>query len=228
MKTVLGDELIGWEDFRGNQLLRCPKQKRIEAAYLLQMPNDTVFIDVGSHFGDTVLTMAMYAKTHRPDIKFYACEPNSKKCDYIKKIAFLNKLDITLWNSCIGDKTGFCKPDGTRRESNGACSFKPDPNGKTLMTTLDSLIPRLNNIGFIHIDTEGWESKVLKGATELLSRIKTKVYIVAECWSNKVSIGRGFSATPSQDILDEISNHNPTRLPDICDIERNLFFQIND
>ena len=56
--TVLGDTLkdISYIPSQ-NQILRCPNQKKIESQYLLQMPFNSSFLDIGANFGDTTFTM---------------------------------------------------------------------------------------------------------------------------------------------------------------------------
>jgi hypothetical protein len=73
----------------------------------------------------------------------------------------------------------------------------------------------------MHIDVEGWEPKVLRGAHNLLNNAMSSTVIV-ECWSSEQSIERGFSNTPEKDILHEMNQFN--RLSDIIDNERNLVF----
>lgn len=62
MKTIFNHELVGWTNFNDNQLLRCTKHKKLEANIILTMPKNSSFLDVGAHYGDTVFTMALFAK----------------------------------------------------------------------------------------------------------------------------------------------------------------------
>lgn len=114
IKTVLNDE-IEWDNtklpLRGcgkdpTQLRRCRKHKRIEATYLLSLPHGSSFLDCGSHFGDTVLTMAIHARVHgRDDLRFIAFEPCRRKCKFIRSMVKLNNLQerVKIINSCVGD-----------------------------------------------------------------------------------------------------------------------------
>ncbi len=115
IKTVLGDE-IEWDNtklpLRGccgkdpTQLRRCRKHKRIEATHLLSLPHGSSFLDCGSHFGDTVLTMAIHARVHgRDDLRFIAFEPCRRKCKFIRSMVKLNNLQdrVRIINACVGD-----------------------------------------------------------------------------------------------------------------------------
>lgn len=233
MNTVFGIKLIGWEDFEENQLLRCAKHKSIEGKLLLEMPPNTSFLDIGAHYGDTVLTMASYAKNNnRNDIRFFAFEPNQKKCEHIKKISELNDLDVTIFNNCVGNSNSKAVNDGIVNSNYGASSFIPDDNGNIDIIKLDDLREQLGQIGFMHIDAEGWETYILQGANNILSDKSNKMYIVAEYWDNCVATeqfnrGRGFSCNPKDDILNEMSKYNCVRLDDIVDNEENLLFMVN-
>ena len=234
MRTVLGNELIGWTDFPDNQLLRCPQHKKYEAGLLLNFPLYYAYLDVGSHYGDTVLTLALYAKKwDRNDIRFFAFEPNKRKCQHIKKISRMNKLNIMVYNNCVGNNNYYASSDGSWDERLGCCSYisltipkvkTPNVKTPTAIKTikLNDIYEILGNVGLMHIDTEGWEPEVLKGATNVL---KNTIYLIAECWTNEQSITRGFSEDPESEIINNI-NEKYKRLDDIIDCERNLVFKL--
>lgn len=122
-KTVLGDDI--WFNtlklpLNGNskkkcethQLWRCRKHKRIEAKCLENLPLNSSFLDCGAHFGDTVLTMAIHARQcGRTDLRFFAFEPSKRKCQFIKEMIKLNKLEnsVHIVNACVGDKVRMCQ-----------------------------------------------------------------------------------------------------------------------
>ena len=133
IKTVLGDD-IQWDNTKlplkgcsskdPTQLRRCRRHKRIEAECLLSLPHGSSFLDCGSHFGDTVLTMAIHARAHdRNDLRFFAFEPCRRKCKFIRSMIRLNNLqgNVRIFNACVGDcvrnvsqvkETKFAKYDG--------------------------------------------------------------------------------------------------------------------
>lgn len=227
MDTVFGHSLYGWSDFPDNQLLRCPAHKKYEANLILGCPLNSAFLDVGAHYGDTCLTMALYAKKNgRGDIRFFAFEPNSRKCKHIKTIAKLNKLPIKVYNVCVGDVSGgYVEAYGEWDPRLGCCAFVESNVGKVRTICLDDLkLDYRENI--LHIDVEGWEPKVLRGAHNLINNARCSTVIV-ECWTSEQSIERGFSETPQHDILYEMKQfNNASRLDDIIDNERNLVFKI--
>ena len=224
MDTVFGHTLHGWSDFPDNQLLRCPLHKKYEANHILGCPLNAVFLDVGAHYGDTCLTMALYAKKNgRDDIRFFAFEPNARKCKHIKNIAKLNKLPIKVYNACVGDVSGaYAVAYGDWDSRLGCCAFVESNVGKVRTICLDDILLENRENIIMHIDVEGWEPKVLRGAHNLLNNAMSSTVIV-ECWTSEQSIERGFSNTPEKDILHEMNQFN--RLPDIIDNERNLVFK---
>ena len=115
IRTALGDAIV-WDTLklplRGcaardpTQLWRCRKHKRWEARRLLSLPVGSHFLDVGSHFGDTVLTMAVHARANgRDDINFVAFEPCRRKCKFIRSMIRANGLEgsVRVMNACVGD-----------------------------------------------------------------------------------------------------------------------------
>ena len=228
MKTVFDDILIGWEDFHDNQLLRCKTHKQYEGDLLLNMPINSSFLDIGSHFGDTILTMALYAKNNkRDDIRFFSFEPNITKFEHIQKINKMNNLNIICYNCCVGNINGKGEPDGTVNPIFGSCSYKVNNNGNTNIIQLNDIYKVISPVGLMHIDTEGWETKVIQGSSKIFENVDNQFHVIAECWSNEISIMRGFSEDPEKDIITEMKKYNSIRLNDMVDEDRNLVFKVN-
>lgn len=248
MKTVLGDNL---KDFlkignticpngfnENHQLLRCKKQKTIESEYLLKMPKNSSFLDIGSNFGDTVLTMALHAKkNNRYDIRFFCFEPNKIKCLFIEKVAEINELKIKVYNYCVGYSKGYVISDGIKNTFKGSCSYKYNNISDGIeVIKIDDINNIIEPVGLMHVDTEGWEIEVLKGSNKILNNEKNSLILICECWSDKIAKseknrGRSYnimSATPRKDILNLISKYNFKQLEDIIDSEdENIAFRIN-
>lgn len=236
MLTVLNDELIGWNNFDNGLLLAYKYHKEYEAKLLLQLPENFSFLDVGANWGDTILTIALHAKNNnRSDLRFFAFEPNLSKCNYIQDIAKLNKLNVIVFNFCIGNTFGKASNDGVINPEAGATSFKLDDNGNVNIITLNSIKNILMPIGIMHIDTEGWERVVLEGSSEIFNNSTNTIYIIAECWTDDVAAeqvarGRGVgiaTATPENDIINEMAKYNTVRLDNLYDGNNNLVFKLN-
>ena len=87
----------------------------------------------------------------------------------------------------------------------------------------------------MHVDTEGWEVNVLKGANKILSNINNKMHIILECWDkntskNQYNEGRTngiLSLDPEKSIDNEIKKYNYKRLDDLYDLDNNIIFKLN-
>eukprot|EP00581_Thalassiosira_minuscula_P001414 CAMPEP_0183746348 /NCGR_PEP_ID=MMETSP0737-20130205/66708_1 /TAXON_ID=385413 /ORGANISM="Thalassiosira miniscula, Strain CCMP1093" /LENGTH=331 /DNA_ID=CAMNT_0025982041 /DNA_START=798 /DNA_END=1793 /DNA_ORIENTATION=- len=309
-KTVMGDK-IEWDiskipgkrkkgtwSGKDDQLWRCRKTKKFEASLLNNLPHGACFVDAGAHFGDTVITMALYARDtlQRHDIRFVAIEPNRRKAQYIEECAAANgfESDTLKVISCVlGDDTviggarvrredgkEWCKFDGrtsyekvvgeydglgigastttpqkeaslaldsvpVANQNNGknmsdeeSCSSSSDSSSSTSshehflnIHQLDDFFDIIHPLGFLHIDVEGWEAKVLTGASKLLTTPadtieSSQCYILAETFNQKEAQrrGAGFSQTHEEDILKVMSSFSFIRGKDVVDGERNMFF----
>lgn len=237
MNTIFDNELKGWTDFYENQLLRCKNQKIYEGELMLKIPYKASFLDIGANYGDTVCTMAAYAKSkNRSDIRFYAFEPNIEKVKHIERISTLNNLNIIVYNTCVGfDRTNAIFDKIACNEKAGSASFKLDTNGPYKIMRLDDIKSELEPIGYMHIDTEGWDCAVLKGSREiLLNAENSPMYIIAECWPDHVAkqqVNRGRAKgvatnTPKKDIVEEMNSYNDIQfIHALKDNEINLIFK---
>lgn len=248
MKTVLGDTL---EDFlkignklypksfnNNHELLRCENHKKIESEYLLKMPINSSFLDIGANYGDTVLTMSLHAKkNNRLDIRFFAFEPNKKKCKFIKRVAKRNDLKIKIYNCCVGNLKGHAVCDRVKNIDKGFCSFKYSDNKNDIeIMRMDDIQDIIKPIGLMHVDTEGWELEVLKGSHNILSKTDNSFILICECWISSIAekqIRKGrtngiMSSNPKKDIISIISKYNYEKLEDINDEELNLVFKIKN
>ena len=224
MQTVLGDRILLPPRIPvDHQLHRCKKHKQYEGNLLSTLSKNSSFLDIGAHFGDTVLTMALLARRiNRKDIRFVAFEPNKEKCDYIRIVNRLNNLNIVVFQKGVGEEICKIQEDIGIPACSGACSYKKIENGNISMIKLDDVRSQIEPVGMMHIDVEGWEAYVLKGATKILEN--NNPYLILECWSGDYSYSRGFSKCPEEDILNEMKKYNFERKDDLVDEERNLVF----
>jgi FkbM family methyltransferase len=226
MITVLGDPFFTTNETpEDNQILRCPKHKLYESTLLQSIHLNGTFIDAGAHWGDTVITMSLFARRiGRNDIRFFAFEPCKSKCDYIESITKLNNLPIKVINTALGDFEGFVKSDGFRPTELGSCAYVRSNYGSP-MSMIDSFLEMIGEVGVLHVDVEGWEAKVLMGFQKGLSNVRYPMTIILECWENEISFKRRFSKTPEDDILRQMSKYPRfKRMENIIDEEKNLVF----
>lgn len=207
-KTVFGDDIqytlprrCG-EDFFHTYT----KTKMYEGELMLQMSEGSAFLDVGAHNGDVVLTLALYAKTHgREDLRFFAFEPDSNKTDFIKQTARDNNLDVNVYTCAVGDKSQLVSRKTDYPAGAGAVAYNVSNDNNISMICLDTLKDVFGEVGFLHLDVEGWEAATLTGSNHILSH--NKPFIVAEVWNPISAAKRGFSTTPVDDIKEVLSKH---------------------
>ena len=117
LKTPLGDSILfdpsllppSASRSDADQLWRCRKHKKWEASLLPSLPVGSAFLDVGAHFGDTVVTMALHARAiGRGDVRFFAFEPSPLKCRFIEKLVKANGVEgaVTVVEAAVGEEGG--------------------------------------------------------------------------------------------------------------------------
>ena len=245
-KTVLGDP-VWWDTdslplecrLDDGQLRRCRRHKRFEAGLLCEVEEGGAFVDAGAHFGDTAVTMAVRARAEgRKDIRFFAFEPSTLKCRWIEEAAKANGVSVTVVNAAVGDMDRIVKPersgkkralfDGSMKyeevEGDNSSDNEGD-DGNVRMVSLDSIVESISPLGILHLDVEGWEAQVLKGANEVLEKSGDRCWIIAEVWEDKDCLRRGVEGGMEKKIEAVMSQHVEfKRREDIKDQERNVVY----
>ena len=135
-------------------------------------------LDIGAYKGVYTYFISKYSK------KVYAFEPNPKSFKILQKTVDKN---VKVFPYALSDKSSydFLKiPRGEKGYSNQGGSIrnvkldKKFAKLKVETKKIDDL--RLNNIGFIKIDAEGVELKILKGAKKLIKKYKPTLLIEIE------------------------------------------------
>lgn len=138
--------------------------------YIKQFKN---IIHSGTGFGDFLPAL-------KDCDKVYAFEPNNLMFECAKKTIELNNLtNVELSNLALGHVNGYCSLrhiDNQGREM-GPRSEIIEHGGDSQMITLDTHIPKDIKIDLIHLDTEGYELKILDGAKELIERDKPVIVL---------------------------------------------------
>ena len=127
-------------------------------------------IDIGSWIGDNGL---VWAKNLTGDAKVFCIEPSRNNLTYSKRCAQINDINNIVWfekvcSENVGEKLTVDKKTQNSADNN---KYKFENSKKSLSsTTLDEIISEKKNtkIGLIHIDVEGFELKVMKGAKKII------------------------------------------------------------
>lgn len=124
-------------------------------------------IDLGAWIGDNSLPWAKNI-----DGIVYAIDPSRENCEYITKMSVLNQIEnIKIIQTAISHKNELLSTNGNINH----CSFvfeNTGINGNTVVdaVSLDYLYDNqsIKNIGYIHLDVEGMEYRVMKGSSNLI------------------------------------------------------------
>ena len=141
------------------------------------------FIDIGAHVGTWTIPFAKKVNM----VHSFECSPRTY--NFLCSNMALNNLDykVKTYNTALGNEPGTTSYFIRNKDGggNGCMKFDYDPKKQSQeivvpVTTLDSF--NLTNIGFIKIDVEGFELKVLQGAVNTL---KNNNYpkIIFESWA---------------------------------------------
>jgi FkbM family methyltransferase len=127
-------------------------------------------IDIGSSVADNSL---VWSKNLTENGKLIGIDPSLDNINYSKKLSYINNLNNIDWIQAVcsekkGDRLIIdIKPSAGAENT----SFKIGSSINSLTaTTLDEIISEKKNIkiGLIHIDVEGFELKVMKGAKKII------------------------------------------------------------
>ena len=160
-------------------------ENSFETIMAKKLPLNYSFLDIGGHIGNTTIPVSFYCKhNNREDIRFYIFEPDKKKCEYIQFIVNINNLNLKVYNTGVGDKQTQIIFDmdrykrkkraigrGSMRYKEEISSNDNDNNNNNIdMIKMDSIKEIVNPVGYIHIDTEGWDSRVIDGSYEIIKK----------------------------------------------------------
>ena len=123
-------------------------------------------IDIGSWIADNSI---VWSKKLNQEAIVFAIDPSPENQSYAQKIARLNDVSNITFIEAVctdndGDKVDF---DGDLDHT----SFQKKPtDGKMISTTLDTIVKNSGGqvIGLLHVDVEGLEFSVLKGASNII------------------------------------------------------------
>ena len=159
--------------FKNHEVKSNLKMKEI----LIDLPDNSYIIDVGSHVGDTGLYLAKVLKdkySHK-NIKVIMIDPDKTKIKFIKKMAKINKLNnILTKNYGVSNKKG----KGNIKKDSHPGGWKIDEKsiGDIKIDTIDNICKN-KHISMLHIDVEGMEYKCLLGSKNIIKNVK---YIMIE------------------------------------------------
>lgn len=133
------------------------------------------YIDIGAYTGDTV---QKYTEYFGNDCRIYAFEPDEK--NFKKMLARFDEYNITCksFNAAAWDKNVLLKFNArSGRAASASLSIGNEKIKKIQGVRVDEAID--DDIGFIKIDAEGSDSKVISGLERIIVRSKPIIKVAA-------------------------------------------------
>jgi len=141
--------------------------RRINTFLILRGIIHRNIIDLGAWIGDNAIP---WAKNIQGTV--YAIDPSQDNCDFIRATAAANNLsNVKIVQKAISDQNELLSTN----EHLHHCSFVYGNPGQTGANKVDAVsldhlfaTKEIENIGYIHLDVEGMEYKVLRGSSTIL------------------------------------------------------------
>jgi len=151
----------------------CEKYFRILVKYMYDksfLDKSKNMIDLGAWIGDNTIPWAI----NIPGTVF-AIDPSTDNIKYIDELVYLNNTpNVETICRCISDTNGYAYTTGDIKHA----EFNAKGGSiRVETTTLDALYHNklIDNIGFMHLDVEGYEQNVLDGSLDVLRRFRPVV-----------------------------------------------------
>ena len=175
--------LVNAQDvYIGRAMLAYGEYGEIEWKLLEQLMRDGKdAIEVGANIGTHTVSMAR--KLAGMGKRLLAAEPQPVVFQNMCANLALNALfNVLAENTACSDAAGwltFSAPDYLRQGNFGGISMREDGGGdqRVRAVRLDELVTEDFDVGLMKIDVEGFEQKVLEGATQTIARCRPAIYL---------------------------------------------------
>ena len=132
-------------------------------------------IDLGAWIGDNTIPWSKRndAVVSLSDAVVYAIDPSRENCDFIQRMCDHNQINnVKIFQTAVSDKMETLSTNDDMYH----CTFASDDQGRNKVNaiTLDYLFnnAEIENIGYIHLDVEGMEYKVILGSEKIIDTYK--------------------------------------------------------
>jgi FkbM family methyltransferase len=123
------------------------------------------YVDVGSNIGNHSLFFSTCCKAER----VISIEPSPNTFKYlVNNVSSQARVPVEFINAAVSDSFGYCSMQNIDNKNLGRT--KVIVGDTTIVRTLDSILEPFENVSLIKIDVEGFETKVLLGASKILNK----------------------------------------------------------
>lgn len=166
-----GDELNRRANFAGR-----PKHELLLRRIVFQLfeaglvPRDHSVIDIGCWLGDNAIVWATFLDAHTARV--HAIDPSAANLAFAASVATASGVDNIVWHEAVCSDVSGQRVIPTGDLDHATFRRALDGDGVSTLTTvtLDELIPDVDHarLGLLHVDVEGFELAVLKGAEQVI------------------------------------------------------------
>lgn len=135
-------------------------------------------LDIGGNIGNHAVFFAKFCNA-----EVITFEPQPAIYKILKKNIELNSLDVTAHNFALGEMTGRAIIKDYESTNTGGTQISESASGDIQICSLDDL--NFENVYFVKIDVEWFESNVLKGGRNTFLKLKPIIWI--EIWPDSYS-----------------------------------------
>jgi len=146
------------------------------------------FVEVGANIGtDTVMASDFFKSC-------YVFEPAARHMELLRKNIELNGItNVQTFCAAVSNQCGPGRLYSGEKNKSGSASLRqnnPDMQAseEVQTVTLDTALPGVMDVTYIHIDAEGHDVKVLQGAYEFIKRQLARPYIKMEFQPQTMSL----------------------------------------
>lgn len=140
------------------------------------IPGDVAVV-VGANIGALVVPLARIVGSEG---HVHAFEPQPSTCQLLRENLVLNKIEnVTVHQCAVGEENGTTEmPSLDRLPHNNIGGIEIGSGDlKVPVQTLDYVLRELDKLNFIHVDAEGSELRVLKGAWRTIKKHRPILYV---------------------------------------------------
>jgi FkbM family methyltransferase len=153
-----------------------------------QMARGGSYVEVGANLGTDTILAADYFKV------CHLFEPSTRHAEILKQNMEMNEItNFRLCPAAVSDHCGTSKLYYGVTENTGSAALAQNLPGMdrfedVQLVTLDSALPEVTDVTWLHIDAEGHDIKVLQGAKKFIARQTQRPFIKMEFQPKSLTI----------------------------------------
>ena len=156
--------------------LYCGLHEFTDMSFLLHfLRKDDLFVDIGANIGSYTVLAGGHVGA-----KVVSIEPVPKTFEYLKTNIAINHINdnVMVYNFALGNEKGQIAFTSTLDTMNHVATEPEENTIQVPVETLDAILEKEKEPLLLKIDVEGFETNVLKGASQTLQKNNLKAIII--------------------------------------------------